>query len=155
MANIIINEQDKQRFEIILSDFLKDSGARTVILVDKSGFVLSKAGDFAGIDAQSLAVLASGSYASTQALAKLIGELEFSAAFHQGKRSNVHISLIANYAILVAIFDASITVGVIRLYARETSKKLEPLIFDLTTRSKKIYPAPGRPPGSQGIARNE
>jgi len=152
MQNIVITAEDKQRLESILAGFLEDSGARNVLLVDRGGFVIMRWGDFTGVDPQSLAVLASGSFASTHALAQHIGEKEFSAAFHQGKQSNVHLSIIAEYALLVAIFDATATVGMIRLYAREAAKKLEPIISDMITRRKKRPPASGTPTasGTQG-----
>ena len=135
--NVIIYDRDRDRINQVLADFLEDSGARMALLVDRSGFILGKNGDFKNVDTLSLSALATGSIASTQALAKVVGEESFSAIFHQGKRSNIHISIIANFGVLVAIFDTNTTVAMVRLFARETEKKLEPILLDIAERGRK------------------
>ncbi|MCK5832569.1 roadblock/LC7 domain-containing protein [bacterium] len=135
--NIIIYEIDKIKLETVLAGFIEESGARLAMLVGKSGVILSRKGDFSGVELQSLAALTAGSFASTQALAKVVGEKEFLGVFHQGKRSNIYISLVADFGILVAVFDVSTTVGMIRLCAREATKKLEPIIAEIIQRIKK------------------
>ncbi len=134
--NIIIYEPDKIKLESVLSSFIEESGARLSMLVTKNGMILSRKGDYTGVDIQSLAALTAGTFASTQALAKVVGEKEFLGVFHQGKRNNIYISLISDFGILVAVFDISVTVGIIRLSAREAAKKLEPIIAELITRAK-------------------
>jgi len=132
--NTTITDKDKKIFETTLGNFLKNSGARTVLLVDRNGFILHRAGDFKSIDAQSLAVLAVSEYASTQALARTIGEEEISAVFHQGKKNHVHISMIAKTAMIVTVFSSNITVSMVRLSAREASKTLQKAILDIASR---------------------
>ena len=51
-------------------------------------------------------------------MAKLLGEEECSALFHQGKSDNIQLSLVGDRALLTAIFDEQTTVGMVRLYAR-------------------------------------
>jgi len=134
--NLVILESDKIKLESVLTGFIEESGARLAMLVGKNGMILSRRGDFAGVDVQSLAALTAGSFASTQALASVVGEKEFTGVFHQGKRINIYIALVADFGILVAVFDVATTIAMIRLTARETSKRLEPIIADLIARSK-------------------
>jgi len=137
MRHFVITESDKARIEEQMKLFVKESGARFAILIDTAAIVISKAGDFSGIDIHSFAVLSAGGYASALALAKVIGEDEFFAAFHQGKRSGIHISVVGHGVLLVGVFDVSVTAGVIRLAAKDTAKNLEPIIFDILSKSQK------------------
>jgi hypothetical protein len=70
------------------------------------------------------------------ALAKLLGEEEFSALFHQGKSDNIQLSLIGDRTILTVIFDDSTTLGMVRLYVTETVRKLEDLFNDILKSQK-------------------
>jgi len=65
-----------------------------------------------------------GLVAATREMAKLLGEEEFSALFHQGKSDNIQLSLVGDRALLTAIFDDQTTVGMVRLYAAEAAKRL-------------------------------
>ncbi len=107
------------------------------MLVDKGGAIISRKGDFTGIEVQTLSALTAGSFASTQALAKTIGEKGFTGVLHQGKRNNIYISSIADHGIIVAVFDVNTTVGMVRLCARETSKSLEPLLLQIVNRGNR------------------
>jgi len=134
--NIIIYEGDKAKLEAILTGFIEESSARLAMIVDNGGMILTRIGDFNGIDIQPLAALTAGSYASTQALAKVIGENEFTGVTHQGKRNSIYISMVANFGLLVVVFDANTTIGMVRLSARDTAKKLGPVIAGIISRSR-------------------
>jgi hypothetical protein len=72
-----------------------------------------------------------GSFAATKEMAKLLGENEFSALYHQGERDNIQLSLVGDRTILTVIFDDTTTLGMVRLYVSETVKRLN-LIFEET-----------------------
>jgi hypothetical protein len=57
-------------------------------------------------------------------MAKLLGEEHFSCLFHQGERDNIQLSLVGDRTLLTILFDDRTTVGMVRLYANETCKKL-------------------------------
>ncbi len=65
-----------------------------------------------------------GSFASTKEIARLVGEPEFSVLFHQGKKDHIHMSIVGERSILVVIFDDRTTIGMVRLYAKETATEL-------------------------------
>ena len=66
-----------------------------------------------------------GSFASTAEIARLVGELEFSVLFHQGKKDHIHMNLVGERTILAVVFDDRTTIGMVRLYAREAAEELE------------------------------
>ena len=57
-------------------------------------------------------------------MARILGEEEFSALYHQGKSDNIQLSLVGDRALLTAIFDETTTIGMVRLYATEAAKRL-------------------------------
>ncbi len=134
-VNYVIYEDDQFQLDQSLRELLKESNAKTAILVDQAGFLFAQQGFSQDIDIESLAVLAAGSFASTRELARLVGEEEFSVLFHQGRRDNIHLSLIGNDNILVVIFESTTTIGMVRLCARESAKKILPILDNIKKRS--------------------
>lgn len=47
--------------------------------------------------------------------------------FHEGERQNIYLSGVGTSFMLVVVFEASVQIGLVRLYAREANKKLHPL----------------------------
>ena len=91
--------------------------------------MISSAGDTKNLDTTSLASLTAGNIAATGGLAKLIGEKEFSILFHEGEKDNIHISIIGQRVILVVVFDARSSLGLVRLRVKKASDELK-TIFD-------------------------
>lgn len=123
-SRLVFYAEDISRIDAVLEDFLQASQARSVLLVDSEGHLVTKKGVTGGFDPDSLAALVAGSFASTRELAKLLGESEFSVIFHQGANDNIQISMVAERALLVIIFDDRTTVGMVRAYCKELSQQL-------------------------------
>ncbi len=108
----------------ILREFLKLSNAKFAMLVDKEGHMVTRQGVTRDIDIDTISALVAGSFAATKEMARVLGEDEFSMLFHQGKTDNIQLSLVGNRTLLTVIFDEATTVGMVRLYAAETAKRL-------------------------------
>ncbi len=121
---LVFYEGDVEGLEAILDAFLKKSGARCALLVDKDGHMITSRGQTNHVDLDTISALVAGSFAATKQLAHQFGEDEFSALFHQGKGQNLQLSLVANRALLTALFDDDTTVGMVRLYATEAAQRL-------------------------------
>lgn len=126
--NVIIGEDQFARINEALMGFLRESQGKCVILVDRDGQMLAKQGFTQNLDTVSLAALAAGAIASTQAIAALLGEPEFSVLFHQGSHDHIHFSLVGQRAILMSVFDERTTIGLIRLVAGKTVDLLTSLM---------------------------
>lgn len=113
-----------ERIDRILHEFLRRSGARSALLVDKNGHLVTRAGEDSSFDADTVSALVAGSFAATKEMAKLLGEREFSALFHQGERDNIQLAMIDDRAILTVLFDDSTTLGMVRLYVTEATRRL-------------------------------
>lgn len=117
-------KQDIDRIDQVLADFLRLSGAKCALLIDKEGHLVTKRGELRTIALDTISALVAGSFAATKEMARLLGESEFSAMFHQGQRDNIQLSLVGDRTLLTILFDDRTTVGMVRLYASETAKRL-------------------------------
>lgn len=111
----------------VLREFLKLSNAKCAMLVDKEGHMVTRQGVTRDIDMDTISALVAGSFAATKEMARVLGEDEFSVLFHQGKTDNIQLSLVGDRTLLTVIFDEATTVGMVRLYAAETAKRLTDL----------------------------
>ena len=115
LMGTVMYEEQLGQINAILSRLRADSNARAVFLIDRNGQQLALTGDAAEeFDVTSLASLTAGNVASTDAIARLIGEKEFSILFHEGEKDNIHISIVAQRVILVVIFDERSSLGLRR-----------------------------------------
>ena len=126
--------EDMEQIDKLLGEFLRLSGAKCALLVDKDGHLVTKRGEVRTIDMDTISALVAGSFAATKEMARLLGEEEFSALFHQGERDNIQLSLVGERTLLTILFDERTTVGMVRLYASETAKKLATIYGDAMNR---------------------
>lgn len=135
MEQFVLLEEDFHRLEEALRRLRQDANARAVFLIDKNGQQLAGAGDTGRYDSTSLASLTAGNVAATDGLAKLIGEREFSVLFHEGQQDHIHISIVAERAILVVIFDERSSLGLVRLRVRRANGEFERIFAEMLTRT--------------------
>ena len=127
-------KEDIERIDKLLSEFLRLSGAKCALLIDKDGHMVTKRGEVRTMDMDTISALVAGSFAATKEMARLLGEDEFTALFHQGTRDNIQLSLVGDRTLLTILFDDRTTVGMVRLYAGETSQKLADVYADCLIR---------------------
>src|SRR5690606_14874507 len=112
-GRLVFYEEHMVQVDRILAEFLKKAGARSAYLIDKDGHLITKSAESGEIDPDTISALVAGAFAATKEMARLLGEQEFSALFHQGERDNIQLSLIADRAILTVLFDDSTTLGMV------------------------------------------
>ncbi len=133
----VILEEEQIQLQNILREFLKNSEAKGVLLVDLSGALVTQQGYIQRFDTTSLAVLSAGTISSTKQMARVVGENKFTDLFLQGKRDHIYLSLVGTDAVLVVIFDNSTTLGLVRLYARQTGRALRQVLTRVISRGAK------------------
>jgi len=125
MADTVMYEDEFRQIQEVLKRLSTEANIRAAFLIDRNGQQIAATGEnIEGMDSTSLASLTAGNVASTDALAKLIGEKEFSVLFHEGEKDNLHISLVGNKAILVLLFDERSSLGLVRLRVRKATTEL-------------------------------
>lgn len=126
MANqqMVLYEEEFKLISGICERLNKEANAKAVLLIDKNGQFITSHGDVKDLDTTSLASLTAGNIAATSGLAKIIGEREFPNIFHEGEKDNLHLSIVAQRAILVVMFDQRSSLGLVRLRVKKTSEEL-------------------------------
>jgi predicted regulator of Ras-like GTPase activity (Roadblock/LC7/MglB family) len=128
--SLVIYEEQMEKIDSAVQWMIKKAEAKCALLVDKNGHLIARQGFTQSLDTTALAALLAGSFASTREIARLVGEPEFSVLFHQGKKDHIHISLVNDATILAVIFDDRTTIGMVRLYSREASDKLNEIFAE-------------------------
>lgn len=131
MADFVLFKEDIDRLNKILSHLLTESAASFALLINKDGNLVAQVGFSPAFNVTNLAALAAGSFASTKAIAALVGESEFSVMFHQGVKENIHISLIDDDVIMVLIFDDRTNLGLVKTVAVQAKAKLGEVMEDI------------------------
>lgn len=121
---LVFYETEINEINEILDEFIDRTQAKSVLIIDKEGHLVTRKGFTQTIDTTAISALVAGSFASTRAVAKMLGEEEFSVIFHQGKKESIHVSLIGDRCMGVIIFDDRTTIGMIRIFAQELADKL-------------------------------
>lgn len=129
--------EDLEKIERMLTSYLTLSKAKSAFLIDKSGSIITYKGEDNSINVDALSALVAASFAATKEIAHLLGETEFTVMFHQGKKDNIHISLVGNKVISVTLFSDSTTIGMIGHYSKELSEKLASLFEIISKRNNR------------------
>ena len=124
-----LGQEQLDTIEGILNRDLIDNGVRCVFLIDMAGNIIANR-DNGGIkhDVYSLAALAAGNFGAVSAMAKIIGEGEFSLLFHKGKKENIHFNKIITEFLLITIFSNDISLGFLRLKVNEAVEKIKKIL---------------------------
>ena len=127
-------EADHDKIVVLLTAFLRESNARTALLVDRTGQMVATAGEPPEFDPTTFASLAAADFSANDQLAKMLGEPEFGALFHQGERESLYLADIARRVILVVRFDNRTTLGLVKLRVRSVVERLNVLFKEMFER---------------------
>jgi len=124
-----LGQKQLDNIEDLLQKDLIDIGVRCVFLIDMAGNIIANR-DNGKVkhDVYSLAALAAGNFGAVSAMAKIIGEGEFSLLFHKGKKENIHFNKIMTEFLLITIFSNEISLGFLRLKVTETVEKIKQIL---------------------------
>ena len=136
--DVVIHEEEAAKIDRILVAFLAEASASEALLLDRGGQLLASGGTSSSFDTVSIGALAAGAFSSTNAIASLLGETEFSVLFHQGARESIHVSTVDDQTILLAIFGEGTTVGMVRLFAKEASRAIQTVLAEGRARPQRV-----------------
>jgi predicted regulator of Ras-like GTPase activity (Roadblock/LC7/MglB family) len=117
-------EEDIQRFGVILNSLLQHSEAATALIIDKGGFLLTHAGNTEEFDLTTIAALASGAYLANQTIANLVNESNFNSVYQQGEKYSIFATQAGEECLLVVIFEADHSVGVVKYFSAPAVEKI-------------------------------
>ena len=117
-------QEDVETLDGALDDLLLKSEAAAALVIDKGGPLISQRGTFDRFDTTTISALAAGSFCATQAIADLLGESQFASIYQQGERHSLLLSNIDENVLLIVIFKASLSVGIVKYYAADTVRRI-------------------------------
>lgn len=132
-SELVLYDEEFQAIKSIITKLKDDANSKIVFLIDRNGQQIAAAGELGDIDTTSLSSLAAGNVAATDGLARLLGEEEFNILFHEGKKDNLHISIVSKRVILVIIFDERSSLGLVRLRVKKATRELD-VVFETIMR---------------------
>ena len=125
----VFEEESLDIIDSVLKDDIMGTGANCVFLLDLTGNIISSFDSSENEhDLFSLAALAAANFVALNAMAKLIGEDEFSVVFHKGKKENIHFSKVLDDFLLAVTFGEKVSMGTLRLKVDEAQKKLQDVL---------------------------
>ena len=148
-------EEDGQRLQAILTRFLRDAGARTALIVDRTGQLVATVGEAPVFDPTAFASLTAADFSANDQLARMLGEPEFGVLFHQGERESMYLADIARRVILVVLFDNRTTLGLVKLRVKPAVGELNQLFVAMFERDGAGASGPGMATEFVGEAEDE
>jgi predicted regulator of Ras-like GTPase activity (Roadblock/LC7/MglB family) len=136
IQQLVMYEEELDQINQICEVLHRDSNARAVLVIDKNGQAMASAGDVQELDVTSLSSLTAGNVAATGGIAQLLAEKEFAGQFHEGEKTNVHISIVGQRVILVVLFDDRSSLGLVRLRVRKATAELLTVLEVLIKKSQ-------------------
>jgi len=127
-------EEDATRIGALLNSLLREANARTALLVDRTGQMLATVGEAPRFDPVAFASLTAADFSANDQLARMLGENEFGALFHQGEKDSLYLADVAHRVILVVLFDNRTTLGLVKLRVRGVVEALGVLFTAMFTR---------------------
>jgi predicted regulator of Ras-like GTPase activity (Roadblock/LC7/MglB family) len=117
-------EEDIQRLDDVLREYLERSDATTALVIDKGGFLINHQGDARRFDLTTLAALASGAYLANQTIANLVHEENFESVYQQGENYSMFVTNVDESCLLMVVFSAKVGVGMVKYHATEARKQI-------------------------------
>lgn len=117
-------EEDVQLLDAALDELLRKSEAIAALVIDKGGPLINQRGAVKGFDTTTISALAAGSFCATQAIAELLSEAHFACIYQQGEHHSLLFCNIDENLLLIVIFKAELSVGIIKYYAAETVSRV-------------------------------
>ncbi|MBM4339011.1 MAG: roadblock/LC7 domain-containing protein [Deltaproteobacteria bacterium] len=136
--NIIITKEDLKKINFFLDKVVSSSLAHSVLLIDRSGQLITQYGNTLDIDILSLSALTAANFGATAEIAKILGEEEFTLLFHKGKSENVYFTAIGEHVIMVTLFDDKTSLGLIRLRINQIAEDLSRTLASIFEEKREV-----------------
>ncbi len=125
LTNVVVSEGDIGNIARVLGRLTLDTGASHVLLLDKSGQLITAQGPAGQRDIIALGALLAGAFASSRHVAEILGERDFRSILQQGVQESIYTSLVGEQWLLVVVFDKQTHTGLVKVLARKAAEDLE------------------------------
>jgi len=112
-------EEDLAPFRVLLHRLLRKSSAKTALLIDASGHLVTSVGHRPEVDLQGFLALCAGDYAASREMAVMLGEHNFQSLHLESENHNLYVSELKPGLLLVLLFARDTTLGLVRWAVRK------------------------------------
>jgi predicted regulator of Ras-like GTPase activity (Roadblock/LC7/MglB family) len=133
LTNLVVSESELGNIARVLGRLSLDTGASHVLLLDKSGQLISTQGQAGQRDLIGLGALLAGAFSSSRQVAEILGERDFRTILQQGVHESLYTSLIGEQWLLVVVFDKQTHIGLVKVLARKACEELERVLERVRT----------------------
>jgi predicted regulator of Ras-like GTPase activity (Roadblock/LC7/MglB family) len=117
-------EEDMQRLDETLREFVAQTEATVALVIDKGGFLIAHQGDSSELDLTTIGALASGAFMANQTIAGLVNENNFNSIYQQGEKSSMFVVNVDEHCLLAVIFRSQVGAGVVKFYSSMAVKQI-------------------------------
>lgn len=132
LTKLVLTEDGVKKISKLIERLMAESGAKYVLLVEKSGQKIVSMGE-SNPHEMALAALVAGAFASTREIAKLIGEQDFRMVIQKGEHENIFISLLETEDLLTVVFDEKTTLGMVKLKTSQMTPEISAAIKQMSS----------------------
>jgi predicted regulator of Ras-like GTPase activity (Roadblock/LC7/MglB family) len=130
---LILLDEDLQRITQALEPYQGTTRTRANLVMDTNGNALAQVGE-PKIPLETLGAFVAASTAATKPVGTILQSDEFITLTHAGKQASLQITVVAEGTVLVTVFDAATTVGVVVFYLKPLVAKLAAIVQEVSTR---------------------
>lgn len=120
----VLLEKEQLAIQHIADRLQRDTYALAVLVLNKDGQEVARAGQTSALDVTSLSSLFAGNVAATHAIARLLQEDGFEGQTHEGAKHSVHLSVVSQRLILGVLFDKQTSLGLVRLRVKRAAQEM-------------------------------
>jgi hypothetical protein len=125
-----LSSQVIEKLEKNMEDFLKCSLARSILIVDRSGCVLSSAGTFSSMKPKDLGVIAAATFTALNKMVDMSNSNELSIRFHSSNLDKIYFAELSDRLIVSILYNCETTGSAIRKCATEFISTMRKMLVD-------------------------
>lgn len=135
LSQLIISEEQQQQLDGMLLSLKERVGAKSVLLIERSGLLLSSYGEEV-LNDLSISSLIAGIFKSVTALTALLGEREIQTLAHRGRRSNLLLALLGSHDILAIMVPPDVDPSSVEAAIEEAISAITPILLSARVSTK-------------------
>jgi predicted regulator of Ras-like GTPase activity (Roadblock/LC7/MglB family) len=136
-----VSAVDAARLKKLLGALIEETDAKCAILIETTGALLARIGSPGQIQLHTIATLAASQLGVAQAIGKAFGG-EFTIMLHQGRKDNLHLTLVGRKKLLAVLFAGDAAVGTVISASRKAAGRIDLVLKSAAKVSSRPAPTP-------------
>ncbi len=129
IRKVLLSEDQYRQIASELDILRAKLKAQLILFGDLNGQLICEKGEIPGADTTILTALLAGDFSATTEIAKIIGHNNhFRLHYHEGSLRHLYVSSLSDQFFLAVTFDATVTLGMVRIFTRRTIDKVSRII---------------------------